>query len=124
MILLDEIIVFHALSKAEIRQIVLLRLHRVKHTAASQGVTLDFDETLVGMLATEGYRPEYGARELKRQIRSLVETRLARCMLGGEVAKGDTVTLRWDAGAETVVLEPRAGAAPAKPAAEASEPVG
>jgi ATP-dependent Clp protease ATP-binding subunit ClpC len=115
---IDEIIVFHALSKEEIRQIVLLQLDRVKRTAASQGVTLEFDESLTAMLAAEGYRPEYGARELKRQIRSLVETRLARAMLGGEVAKGDTVTLRWDAAAEQVVLEPRPGTAPPKPAVE------
>ena len=121
---IDEIIVFHALSKAEIRQIVLLQLERVKRTAASQGVTLEFDETLIGMLAAEGFRPEYGARELKRQIRSLVETRLARAMLGGEVAKGDAVTLRWDAGAEKVVIEPRPAAAPAAPAADAAAATG
>nr|WP_149539648.1 AAA family ATPase [Siccirubricoccus phaeus] len=121
---IDEIIVFHALSKAEIRQIVLLQLDRVKRTAASQGVSLEFDESLIGMLAAEGYRPEYGARELKRQIRSLVETRLARAMLGGEVAKGDAVTLRWDAGAEKVIIEPRTAAAPAQPPAEATGAAG
>ena len=71
-------------------------------------VTLELDESLIEMLATEGYRPEYGARELKRQIRSLVETRLARAMLGGEVGKGDTVRLRWDATAEQIVIEPAA----------------
>nr|WP_272877364.1 hypothetical protein [Neoroseomonas eburnea] len=115
---IDEIIVFHALSKEEIHQILLLQLDRAKRTAASQGVALEFDEGLTAMLAAEGYRPECGARELKRQIRSLVETRLARAMLGGEVAKGDTVTLRWDAAAEQVVLEPRPGTAPPKPAVE------
>jgi ATP-dependent Clp protease ATP-binding subunit ClpC len=116
---IDEIIVFHALSKEEIRRIVLLQLERVKRTAASQGVSLIFDESLVAMLAAEGYRPEYGARELKRQIRSLVETRLARAMLGGEVTKGDTVTLRWDAQAEQVVIEPRPAPAAAPAAGEA-----
>lgn len=121
---IDEIIVFHALSKAEIRQIVLLQLERVKRTAASQGVSLEFDESLIAMLAAEGYRPEYGARELKRQIRSLVETRLARAMLGGEVAKGDAVTLRWDAGAEKVVIEPRTAAAPSQAPAEATGAAG
>jgi ATP-dependent Clp protease ATP-binding subunit ClpC len=116
---IDEIIVFHSLSKEEIRRIVLLQLERVKRTAASQGVSLIFDESLVAMLAAEGYRPEYGARELKRQIRSLVETRLARAMLGGEVTKGDTVTLRWDAQAEQVVIEPRPAPAAAPAAGEA-----
>ena len=103
---LDDIIVFHSLTKAEIRQIVLLQLDRVKRTAAAQGVEIAFDDSLVDMLATEGYRPEYGARELKRQIRSLVETRLARAMLGGEVAKGDHVRIGWDTRTEQVRIEP------------------
>jgi ATP-dependent Clp protease ATP-binding subunit ClpC len=91
----------------------------VKRTAASQGVTVEFDDSLIEMLAAEGYRPEYGARELKRQIRSLVETRLARAMLGGEVAKGDTIRLRWDATAEQVVIE--AAAKPGGDDAKAAE---
>ncbi|WP_128514982.1 ATP-dependent Clp protease ATP-binding subunit [Tabrizicola thermarum] len=107
---LDEIIVFHSLTKAEIRQIVLLQLERVKRTAATQGVTIVFEDSLIDMLAAEGYRPEYGARELKRQIRSLVESRLARAMLGGEVAQGDTVRIGWDATAEQVRIEPEAKA--------------
>ena len=57
------------------------------------------------------YRPEYGARELRRQIRTLVETRLARVMLGGEVAQGDTVRIGWDATAEQVRIEAEAKAA-------------
>ncbi|MDW8313657.1 MAG: AAA family ATPase [Rhodovarius sp.] len=123
---IDEIIVFHALSKPEIRQIVMLQLDRVKRTAASQGVTVEFDDSLIELLATEGYRPEYGARELKRQIRSLVETRLARAMLGGEVTKGDTIRLRWDEKAEQVVLEAVAtssqdGAKPAETPAAAAQ---
>ncbi|MBW7056116.1 AAA family ATPase [Paracoccus bogoriensis] len=103
---LDEIIVFQSLSKEEIRQIVLLQLERVKRTAQSQGVEIVFDDSLIDMLAAEGFRPEYGARELKRQIRSLVETRLARAMLGGEVGTGDRVRIFWDATAEQVRIEP------------------
>ncbi len=90
----------------EIRQIVLLQLARVTRTAQSQGVEIVFDDSLIDMLASEGFRPEYGARELKRQIRSLVETRLARAMLGGEVAQGDRVRISWDATAEQVRIEP------------------
>jgi ATP-dependent Clp protease ATP-binding subunit ClpC len=71
------------------------------------------------MLAAEGYRPEYGARELKRQIRSLVETRLARAMLGGEVAQGDTVRIGWDAKAEQVRIEPEGKAEAGKDKAAA-----
>ncbi|MBX3492643.1 MAG: ATP-dependent Clp protease ATP-binding subunit [Parvibaculum sp.] len=111
---LDEIIVFQSLTRDEIRQIVLLQLNRVKRTAASQGVEITFDDSLVDTLVAEGYRPEYGAREIKRQIRSLVETRLARAMLGGEVMQGDAIRVGWDAGAEQLRIEP-VGKDPSKP---------
>ncbi|WP_309301838.1 AAA family ATPase, partial [Pseudomonas aeruginosa] len=62
---IDEIIVFHALGKEEIRHIVGLQLDRVARNAASQGVTLTFDQTLIDHFAEEGYKPEFGARELK-----------------------------------------------------------
>ena len=75
---IDELIVFHALGREEIRHIVGLQLDRVARSAASQGVTLTFDGTLVDHFAEEGYKPEFGARELKRLIRSELETALAR----------------------------------------------
>ena len=66
--------------------------------AKGEGVILRFDATLVDHLADVGYQPEYGARELRRRIRAEVETALARAMLAGEIAKGDTVTFRYNAG--------------------------
>jgi len=115
---LDDIIVFHSLARDEIRQIVMLQLGRVRRTAQAQGVQVIFDDSLIDMLAAEGFRPEYGARELKRQIRSLVETRLARAMLGGEVAQGDQVRISWDKAAEQVRIEPVTTARPAQGAPE------
>ena len=102
---IDEIIVFHALGKEEIRHIVGLQLDRVARNAASQGVTLTFDQTLIDHFAEEGYKPEFGARELKRLIRSELETALAREMLGGGIGKGDHASARWDDKAERVVFE-------------------
>ncbi|WP_333814166.1 ATP-dependent Clp protease ATP-binding subunit [Tabrizicola sp.] len=90
---IDEIIVFHALDRKQIRQIVELQLNRVKRMALGQGVTLDFDERALERLANEGYKPEFGARELRRLIRTSVETALAKQMLGGEVSEGDHVTV-------------------------------
>ncbi|NEX48140.1 ATP-dependent Clp protease ATP-binding subunit [Pseudotabrizicola algicola] len=126
---LDEIIVFQSLSKDEIRQIALLQLARVTRTAQTQGVEIVFDDSLIDMLASEGFRPEYGARELKRQIRSLVETRLARAMLGGEVGTGDRVRISWDATAEQVRIEPAGtdstgSGTPDAPAAETASEAG
>ncbi|WP_033872995.1 AAA family ATPase, partial [Pseudomonas aeruginosa] len=111
---IDEIIVFHALGKEEIRHIVGLQLDRVARNAASQGVTLTFDQTLIDHFAEEGYKPEFGARELKRLIRSELETALAREMLGGGIGKADHASARWDDKAERVVFERKEP--PAKPA--------
>jgi ATP-dependent Clp protease ATP-binding subunit ClpC len=76
-------------------------------------VTLAFDQTLIDHFAEEGYKPEFGARELKRLIRSELETALAREMLGGGIGKGDHATARWDDKAERVSFE-RTAAAPAE----------
>ncbi|MBH1728245.1 AAA family ATPase [Stenotrophomonas maltophilia] len=113
---IDEIIVFHALGKEEIRHIVGLQLDRVARNAASQGVTLTFDQTLIDHFAEEGYKPEFGARELKRLIRSELETALAREMLGGGIGKGDHASARWDDKAERVVFERK------EPPAQPAEP--
>src|SRR2546430_10082490 len=115
---IDEVIVFPALDREQIRTIVGLQLERVKRMARAQGITLEFDRSLVDHLADVGYRPEYGARELRRQVRSLVETQLAGGMLKGELGEGDVVTFKYDSDADRVTWEKRAGA-PAERAAAA-----
>ncbi len=107
---IDEIIVFHALSRNEIRSIVELQLERVKRTAHAHGVELVIDGSVVDHLAAAGFRPEFGARELRRLIRSELETQLARAMLANEVHEGDRVTARWDSTQQKVVLEPQSRA--------------
>jgi ATP-dependent Clp protease ATP-binding subunit ClpC len=108
---IDEVIVFHALGRAEIRSIVELQLERVKRTAQGQGVQLSVDDSLVEHLATAGFRPEYGARELRRLIRSELETGLARAMLANEIGEGDQILARWDSNRRKVALD-RLNAAP------------
>jgi len=93
---IDEVIVFHALTQAQIRDIVLLQLERVRRVAKGQGVELEFDASLVDHLAEVGYRPEFGARELKRRIRSEVENALACGLLEGRVSEGDRVRVEYD----------------------------
>ncbi|QAA77216.1 MAG: ATP-dependent Clp protease ATP-binding subunit ClpA [Candidatus Bipolaricaulis sibiricus] len=93
---IDEVIVFHALTKDHIRSIVLLQLERVRRVARGQGVELEFDASVVDHLAEVGYRPEYGARELKRRIRSEVENALASALLEGKVSEGDRVRVLYD----------------------------
>ncbi len=93
---IDEIIVFHALDRKQIRDIVGMQLERVKRIAHGQGLTVEFDDSLIDHLADVGYRPEFGARELRRQIRSLIETRLASAVLRGEIEEGDSLRFIYD----------------------------
>ncbi|MBB3257694.1 ATP-dependent Clp protease ATP-binding subunit ClpC [Paraburkholderia bannensis] len=94
---IDDIIIFKPLTDDELRSIVRLQLEQVQRMARSQDIDLTFDESVVDFLAADGYRPEYGARELKRQIQQSVENELAKEMLKGEVKEGTKVVCRYDA---------------------------
>ncbi|MCA8863955.1 MULTISPECIES: ATP-dependent Clp protease ATP-binding subunit [unclassified Halomonas] len=102
---IDEIIVFHALDREQIRDIVGLQLERVKRLAHGQGLTVEFDDSLIDHLADVGYRPEFGARELRRQIRSLIETRLASAVLQGDIEEGDSLRFVYDKGRSEIRWE-------------------
>lgn len=93
---LDEIIVFEPLGTDEIKQIVTLQLERVKRTAHGQGIEISFKNSVIEHLADVGYRPEFGARELRRQIKSQIENKLAKEILRGNVSEGSVVSLEYD----------------------------
>jgi ATP-dependent Clp protease ATP-binding subunit ClpC len=93
---LDEIIIFEALDKEQIKQIVELQLDRVKRTARGQGIEIIFDKSVVEHLAKVGYLPEYGARELRRQIKSEIENKLAKEILRGNVSEGSNIKVDYD----------------------------
>jgi ATP-dependent Clp protease ATP-binding subunit ClpC len=92
---LDEIIIFEALDEEQISQIVELQLERVKRTARGQGIEISFDETVITYLANIGYAPEYGARELRRQIKNEIENKLAKEILKGEISEGSVVNVEY-----------------------------
>ncbi|WP_144113971.1 ATP-dependent Clp protease ATP-binding subunit [Paraburkholderia sp. BCC1886] len=103
---IDEIIVFHSLTREDIRAIVRIQLDRVVRTAAAQRIVVQIDDSLVEHLVETGYQPQYGARELKRQIRLEVETFLARELLGEAFESGSTVRLAFDSTADHVSITP------------------
>ena len=92
---IDDIIVFDSLNEAEIKSIVRLQLEKVSQLVAGQGITLSFNDSLVDHLAKRGYQPEYGARELRRLIKTDVENVLARKLLSGEVKEGSSVSINY-----------------------------
>jgi ATP-dependent Clp protease ATP-binding subunit ClpC len=93
---LDEIIIFEALDQDQIKQIVVLQLERVKRIARGQAIELNFDKSVTEHLAKIGYQPEFGARELRRQIKSEIENKLAKEILRGNVSEGSNVTISYD----------------------------
>jgi ATP-dependent Clp protease ATP-binding subunit ClpC len=93
---IDEIIIFNALKKEEIKMIVELQLEYVKRLARGQGIELEFAKPVTDFLADTSFVPEYGAREVKRKIQYEIETPLAREMLSGHVKEGDTVRVDVD----------------------------
>jgi ATP-dependent Clp protease ATP-binding subunit ClpC len=94
---IDEIIVFHSLTKEQIKEITKLQLERLRRTARGQGIELSFEDSLIEHLTEIGYVPEFGARELRRKIQTEVETVLARAMLKQELKEGDEATLSYSA---------------------------
>ncbi|SAK95295.1 ATPase [Caballeronia catudaia] len=118
---IDEIIVFHGLSRENIRSIVQIQIERVTRTAAAQDITLKVQDSVIDHLADVGYRPEFGARELKRQIRQDLETRLAKEILGDKLKSGDTVDVSYDKDTEKVAFSKVESDAKPKKAKSASK---
>jgi ATP-dependent Clp protease ATP-binding subunit ClpC len=102
---LDDIVVFRALGREEIRKIVELQLRRVAQTAAAQDLQVDFDKSLVEHLAEVGYDAEFGARMLKRRIRAEIESRLANALLKNEVDRSKPIRMVFDPKEKTVRIE-------------------
>jgi ATP-dependent Clp protease ATP-binding subunit ClpB len=88
---IDEMIIFHGLSKAELRQIVLLQVKRLEKRLADRKMSLKLSESAIDFLAEIGYDPVYGARPLKRGIQRELETQMAKGILRGDFVDGDTI---------------------------------
>ena len=103
---LDEIIVFEALTEAEIALIADLLLDEVRERLAERHVDFRVTAEARAALVTEGFDPTFGARALRRTIQRRVENELARRVLAGEFAEGDVVAVDVDAeGAYTFTAE-------------------
>ncbi|WP_337288303.1 ATP-dependent chaperone ClpB [Candidatus Methylomirabilis sp.] len=87
----DEMLIFHTLSLAQIKAIVEIQLKRVGKRLAERKLTLEVTEQAKEFLAREGYDPAFGARPLKRAIQRVLQDPLARRLLEHEFTEGDTV---------------------------------
>jgi ATP-dependent Clp protease ATP-binding subunit ClpC len=90
---LDDTIVFHELSEAQLREIVELMVKDLQKRLAERKVKLEITEKAKSWLAKVGFDPIYGARPLRRAVERYVENPLSAKILGGEFKEGDTVTV-------------------------------
>jgi ATP-dependent Clp protease ATP-binding subunit ClpC len=88
---IDEIIVFHKLSKEEIMSIVDLQLRRLREQMATHDVSIELTEDAKELLVDKGYDPAMGARPLRRAIQREIEDPLADFVLGRELEPGSTI---------------------------------
>ncbi|MBN2133801.1 MAG: ATP-dependent chaperone ClpB [Sedimentisphaerales bacterium] len=92
----DEVIVFHPLTKDTLRQIIDIQLRYLANRLRDRDMGLDVTDAAKDLLMAEGYDPTYGARPLKRAIQQRIENPLARQILEGHFTDGDTITLTAD----------------------------
>ncbi len=101
---IDATVVFHALDKEHIRQIVDLMLNQVISSLKEKNVTLEVTDEAKDFIGNKGYDPVFGARPLRRTIQNLVEDQLSEALLRGEFLPGDTVVV--DCVEEKIVMKP------------------
>jgi ATP-dependent Clp protease ATP-binding subunit ClpB len=101
---IDEIVVFHQLTREDIARIVEIQLRRVQNLMAERGYTLEVSEAAREWLAEEGYDSNFGARPLKRTIQRELQDPLAMRILSGEFHEGDLI--RVDRGPQALTFTP------------------
>ena len=94
----DEVIVFHSLSSAQILQIVDLMLNRVRVQLKAQGMSLEASDDVKEVLAKEGFDPAFGARPLRRAVQKVIEDPLSEEILLGRFTDGDTILAELEDG--------------------------
>ncbi|MGW3172551.1 ATP-dependent chaperone ClpB [Streptomyces sp. NPDC001153] len=104
---LDDLVVFSALTKAELERIAQLQLDRLGKRLAERRLTLQVTPEALAWLAEEGLDPAYGARPLRRLVQTAIGDRLAKEILAGEIKDGDTV--RVDRFGEGLLVGPATG---------------
>jgi len=103
---LDDVIIFDALTTDDLTRIVDLQVSRLARRLADRRLTLDVTPAAREWLAVTGFDPLYGARPLRRLVQSAIGDQLAKELLSGEIADGDTVLVDLDEAADALVVSP------------------
>jgi ATP-dependent Clp protease ATP-binding subunit ClpB len=102
---IDDVIVFHRLSREEIEKIVEIQLQALARSVADRGIRLTWTEKAKRLLAGQGYDPAYGARPLKRLIQKQVADALASKILKNELVAGGSARLTASADGGNLDIE-------------------
>jgi ATP-dependent Clp protease ATP-binding subunit ClpC len=100
---IDEVIVFHSLSREDVKSIVDLMMKRVREQLKAKDVEIELTDAAKNLLAEKGYDPALGARPLRRTIQRLVEDPLSEKLLWKEYKAGTTIIV--DVRDEEIVFE-------------------
>jgi ATP-dependent Clp protease ATP-binding subunit ClpC len=93
---IDEVIIFHVLSREQIKSIVNLQMKEIAARLQEHGIEIELTDTAREWLAKEGFDPQFGARPLRRMLQRKVESPLSRKLLAGEFKSGDSVLVDAD----------------------------
>ncbi len=99
---LDDMIIFHPLTREQIVSVVSLMVHDVQSRLRDRGITFELTPAASGWLAEEGYDPVYGARPLRRAVQRFLENPLSKGILSQEFMPGDHVIV--DTGEKGLIL--------------------
>jgi ATP-dependent Clp protease ATP-binding subunit ClpB len=99
---IDEIVIFHSLTEAQIEQIVGIQLELLQRRLADRKLTLEVTDQAQHVLAREGWDPVFGARPLKRAIQRLIQDELALKLIEGEFREGDAIRVDANPAGELV----------------------
>jgi ATP-dependent Clp protease ATP-binding subunit ClpB len=88
---IDDVIIFHSLTKDQIRDIIRIQASRLSDLMEDRGIGLELTDAALDLLAVEGYDPAYGARPLRRTIQKRIQDVMAMKILAGTFREGDTV---------------------------------
>ena len=91
---IDDILMFHALSRSEIEQIVRLHIATVARRLEAQGITLRVNDDAVAFLAEVGYDPDFGARPVKRALQNFLLNDLSKAILSGKVNQAHPILVK------------------------------
>jgi len=90
---IDEIIIFSPLKKEDLVKICRLMLNEMASRLSANGIGISFDDKAAEFIADKGYDEKYGARPLRRAIRTLLEDPLSKAMLDGKIIRGDRINV-------------------------------